>query len=60
MLIQFCTHSRPTVCHFLHQIINTKLRRNYATVVEVEADLQRELERVKVSIMYINPNLWYY
>ena len=29
-------------------------------VVEVEADLQRELEQVKVSVTYINTNLWYY
>ena len=27
---------------------------------EAEADLQTELERVKVSVTYINSNLWYY
>ena len=27
---------------------------------EDEADLHKELQRVKVSVTYINSNLWYY
>jgi hypothetical protein len=34
----------------VHKIINTKLRKNYATMMNAEADLQSELQQVKLNL----------
>jgi len=36
-----------------------KLKRKIAEMEEDEADLQRKLQHIKVSVTHINSNLWY-
>jgi hypothetical protein len=45
---------------FSHYITTSKLRRSYDARMMIEEDVRKELEAVKVSTVFISPNLWYY